>query len=231
MDKQHRARVERALRHWVDTRNAQGEAALASGRSQGGSRDKVTGGKHLDAFGNLIAEDVQIACGGLRSLQLHYNTAAKVAGYYRSSKSWDLLVTENAKPLLAVEFKSMVGSEGKNLNNRADEAFGIAEDAKQAEAHGILPPNMLRAYIFIMGESYESTRPVSGGSPFGWLDPVFESASYMERAAIMCRRVRETGLYQLTWMLAVAEYPFSWHEPDEDIGYERFLADLRAGLA
>lgn len=218
-------RVGAALRSWVDTRQEQAARSAARGRAQQGRRSSVTAGLHLAALNQLVVDEIRAT--GSTGLTLLTNRAATLAGYYRSSKSWDLVVLKDDVPILAVEYKSMSGSEGKNLNNRADEVFGIAEDARQAEKHGILPPNMRRAYIFVMGINTESTRPIGVGIPLGSPDPIFKGASYLQRTAIMCKRMRDTGLYHLAWAVGVTEEPFSWEEPDEEVGWVRFAADLR----
>ena len=124
----------------------------------------------------------------------------------------------------------MAGSVGNNLNNRADEVFGIAEDARQAELHGILPPNLRRAYIYVLEVTAKVQRPVGIGRPVGNPDIVFHGASYIDRVAIMCERMRESGLYHLVWVLGVIREPFGFAEPSEAVGWDRFAADLRAGF-
>jgi hypothetical protein len=136
-------------------------------------------------------------------------------------------VLQGEEPVLAVEYKSMSGSEGKNLNNRADEVFGVAEDLRQAEKRRLLPATMRRAYIFVMGVTEESTTPVSPqGVAVGSVDKAFEGASYLQRAAIMCERMRETGLYHLTWAVGIHENPFRWEEPLASVGWTEFSRGL-----
>ena len=125
----------------------------------------------------------------------------------------------------------MSGSEGKNLNNRADEVFGIAEDARQAEARGILPPNLRRAYIYLMEVSAAVQYPVRIGRSFGRPDPVFDQASYLDRMAIMCERMRDSGLYHLVWAVGVIREPIGFTEPSASVGWDRFAEDLRDGFA
>jgi hypothetical protein len=228
VDSQTKARITAALRAWVDIRRAQATASTAGGRAQTGRRASVTGGKHLGPLSQLVVDEIQSL--GVANLELRHNRAATLAGYYRPSKSWDLLVTQEKQPLLAIEYKSMSGSEGKNLNNRADEVFGIAEDARAAEEHGILPPGLLRAYIFVMGANDDSTRPIGMGPVVGKPDPVFDAATYLDRMAIMLERMRSTGLYHLVWAVGVVEEPFSWFEPRESIGWDAFVSGLRKGL-
>lgn len=129
--------------------------------------------------------------------------------------------------MLAIEYKSMSGSEGKNLNNRADEIFGMAEDLRQAELHGQLPNNLRRAYIFVMALTPASTAQVRVPKNLRGADSIFDERSYFERAVIMCRRMRESGLFHMTWAVGVQESPFRWCEPDEAVGWQRFASDLR----
>lgn len=217
-------RITNALEQWVAIRADQAQASSAAGRAQGGRRSSVTGGRHLEPLSELVVQQIQAL--GLENLELRRNRAATLAGYYRSSKSWDLLVLQDDQPILAVEYKSMSGSEGKNLNNRADEVFGMAQDARAAEEHGALPAGMRRAYIFVMGANADSLRPIGVPRLVGSPDPVFEGASYMDRMAIMCRRMRDDGLFDLAWAVGVQEDPFSWFEPDIEVGWERFVRDL-----
>lgn len=219
------ARVDTALQAWVAVRLDQAARSAAMGNAQQGRRSSVTGGRHLDAINQLVVDEIQAT--GASGLTLRTNRGATLAGYYRASKSWDLVVLKNRVPVLAVEYKSMSGSEGKNLNNRADEIFGMAEDARQAELHGLLPDRMRRAYVFVMGHNQDSTRPVGVGTSLGKPDREFWEASYIKRMAIMCKRMRDSGLFHMTWAVAVKEDDFSWYEPDPDVGWLRFAADIR----
>lgn len=230
MDNDVKARVDIALRHWVDVRKLQKNAAQAGGRAQEGNRSAVTGGAHLDGLNNLVVEEIKRAGMG-DGLTFVTHRRATLAGYYRSSKAWDLAVLKDGQPVLVVEYKSMSGSEGKNLNNRADEVFGVAEDARRAEAHGLLPKGLRRVYVFIMGITPESTRPVAIGHLIGKADPEFSGASYVQRTAIMCRRLRETGLYDMTWAVGVQEDPFAWHDPDPRVGWDRFASDIHQAFS
>lgn len=134
MDRSAEQKVDAALKHWVHVRMVQQEKSRASGKAQEGDRSAVTGGAHLDGLNTLIVKEIEAT--GTAGLEIRTNRKATLPGYYRPSKSWDLLVLQQGSPVLAVEYKSMKGSEGKNLNNRADEIFGMAEDPRQAELNG-----------------------------------------------------------------------------------------------
>ena len=226
MDDRAAARIDHALRTWLDVRRTQAEASVASGRGQEGRRSAVTGGRHLEAIHQLVVDEIHAT--GATGLHMHKNQGATLPGFYRATKSWDLVLMQGSIPVLAVEYKSMLGSEGKNLNNRADEIFGMAEDTRQAEANELLPPQMRRAYIFVMADNRDTSRPVGVSRTLGRADPIFDGASYVKRMAIMLRRMRDTGLFHMTWAVAVKKEPFSWSEPDAAVGWDRFSADLHA---
>jgi hypothetical protein len=82
-----------------------------------------------------------------------------------------------------------------------------------------------------MGINPASVAPVGvSNSLYGKVDEAFYGASYLRRTAIMCKRMRDTGLYHLTWAVGVTEQPFDWMEPDVEVGWERFSSDLHAGF-
>jgi len=218
--------VEAALREWVSVRAEQKERSEARGNAQQGNRAAVVSGKHLDAVNALIIAEIKRIAGP--GLEFREGRAATLPGYYRATKNWDLVVLREGVPLLAVEYKSMFGSEAKNLNNRADEIFGMAEDSRQAEAHGLLPENMKRAYVFIMGITPNSTKPVTTANGVGAVDPAFRHASYLDRAAIMCERMRETHLFHLVWAIGVHDETLEYRETRPSVGWSRFAADLIA---
>lgn len=222
------ARITEATRQWISAKEEQARRSREGGRAQSGTRSQVTGGQHLEGINQLIVDEIRAT--GATDLDLRFNREAVLAGWYRSSKAWDLLVLQHGTPILAVEYKSMAGSVGNNLNNRADEVFGIAEDARQAELHGILPPNLRRAYIYLLEVTQAVMRPVGTGKPFGSPDIIFHGKTYLDRVAIMCERMRESGLYHLTWVIGVIRDPVGFFEPSAEVGWDRFSSDLRNGF-
>jgi hypothetical protein len=223
------ARITEAVRIWIEDKEEQAARSQASGNAQEGNRAGVTGGNHLRGVNQLIVDEIHAV--GAHGLELKQNKQAVLAGWYRSSKAWDLLVLQHGTPILAVEYKSMSGSVGNNLNNRADEVFGIAEDARQAEAHGILPPNLRRAYIYLLEVTPKTSKSVDIGRPHGNPDIIFRGASYVDRVAIMCERMRDSGLYHLVWFIGIIRNPdISFFEPSPEVGWDRFRSDLLAGF-
>lgn len=223
------ARITQAIQLWIDSKEVQGRRSQDNGNAQAGSRSQVTGGLHLRGVNQLVVDEIRAT--GATGLELRFDRNAVLPGWYRPSKAWDLLVLQHGRPILAVEYKSMAGSVGNNLNNRADEVFGIAEDARQAEINGILPSNLRRAYIYVLEVTPAVTRPVSIAQQVGRPDMIFHGASYFDRVTIMCKRMRDSGLYHLVWVIGVMHNPVRFAEPSAEVGWDRFKADLRAGFA
>lgn len=225
-----RARILSAVQYWFEAKAEQLAKVALAGRAQGGTRDAVTGGGHLDGLNTLVVD--QLGRLGVDGLSFRVNSRAVFPGYYRASKAWDLMVLRDGAPVLAVEYKSMKGSEGKNLNNRIDEVLGVAEDLRQAQAHGLVPRDLRRAYIFIMESTPDVLYPVKAVHGLvGKSDPAFYGITYLDRMSVLCERIRESGLYEMTWAIAATSDPIDFYEPNPAVGWERFSSDLASAFS
>ena len=198
MNARDRERITNAVDFWITTKLGQQELSEATGRAQGGARAAVTGGRHLAGVSRLIVEELQDL--GLTGHTCCTDRRATAPGYHRVSKSWDLLVLNNGIPVLATEYKSMAGSEGKNLNNRAAEVIGAAQDLERAQELGLVPATMLRGYVLPHGDHSGAQEPVgttdgtgrprhgdhSGGSETCWS----QNADRCPRSRVQGRRLR-----------------------------------------
>lgn len=87
-----------------------------------GNRGQVTGGRHLHALGDLLREVAILA--GFTDREVRFQSRVELPGFYRPTKSWDMIVLRDDRLCAAVEMKSQVGSFRKNFNNRSEEALG-----------------------------------------------------------------------------------------------------------
>jgi hypothetical protein len=124
-------------------------------------------------------------------------------GFYRPRKRWDMAARYKSALVAAVEFKSQVGSVGKNINNRFEEALGTGTDTwaaqKNLDAYGTVPPWL--AYVFVLREDAETERrerPIDALFP---ADPAFKGMSYSERYQEMLRRFLGDNIYQAGWFI------------------------------
>ncbi len=152
----------------------------------------------------------------------------ELPGYFRAVKRWDVLVVHDGVLAAAIEFKSILGSYGNNLNNRAEEAIGNAADLLQATEAGLLgdtPPWL--GYVFLMQDEVKSRTSVRVKVPHFEVDPEFETASYQERAALMCRRLVRKRLYDAAWFVTGDPVALSVVEPAPDLTWNKFEAAIR----
>lgn len=100
-----------------------------------GGRAAVVGGKNMDGFIEVVRA-VVTHC-GLAADTVHVRKSKVVLpGFFRATKSWDVLVVHEKRLLGVFEFKSQVGSFGNNFNNRSEEVIGSAADLWVAHHHG-----------------------------------------------------------------------------------------------
>jgi hypothetical protein len=124
-------------------------------------------------------------------------------GFYRPRKRWDMAVRYKGALVAALEFKSQVGSVGKNINNRFEEALGTGTDTWAAQtklaAYGDVPPWL--GYVFVLCEDEETEypdRPIDALFP---ADHAFTGMSYSQRYQEMLKRFIGDNIYQAGWFI------------------------------
>ena len=187
--------------------------------SQGSGRDAVLGGKNMDGFIELVRA-VVTHCGLPEDATHVRKSKVILPGFFRATKSWDVLVVHERRLLGVFEFKSQVGSFGNNFNNRSEEVIGSAADLWVAHHHGAyggLPrsrsrvseyaPSVLNpviqsdprppflAWLMLLEECDASTRSVRCDEPHLPVFEEFRKASDARRYQILCERLVERQLY------------------------------------
>lgn len=79
-------------------------------------RSGVRGGKTLDAFVDLLKWVVHQ--NGLQDAVFLSGRNAQLPGFFRPTKSWDLLIMNDGKLIAAIELKSIADSFGKNAKQQ-----------------------------------------------------------------------------------------------------------------
>ncbi|WP_197288167.1 PaeR7I family type II restriction endonuclease [Nocardia sp. NRRL S-836] len=205
-------------------RTLQTQKQLAGETTDVGTRAAVTAGKHLDAVGELIAQ--QFAPLALLTPEVKVHGQATLPGYYRRSKNWDIVVTYRDILVAAIECKSQVGSVGNNFNNRAEEAIGSATDLRRAFAH--LKPNTRVApwlgYMFVFERTKATLRPVrdKAAALFG-ADPDFADSSYAARYQLLCQRLVQDGVYDAACFVSTSKDKGISDEPVPELSTESFI--------
>ena len=195
-----------------------------------GNRAEVTGGTQLGALELLIADLLVEA--GLNQLDVRTRTQLEIPGYFRSEKQWDLLVVTKGgginRLVLAIELKSMAGSTGKNLNNRAEEIIGNAVDlwtAYRENRFGYAVPRPFVGYLVLVEDLPEVNRPVTPFAPYFSVDPIFKQKTYAERWNILCQRLMSENLYTAACCEMITREP-SHRVLDPQTSFQAFAAAI-----
>ncbi|MEX0952768.1 MAG: PaeR7I family type II restriction endonuclease [Nitriliruptoraceae bacterium] len=206
--------MQEAVAAFWGIRDRQATEQALRGVADAGTRGSVTGGQHLGPIEALIRRVLIDA--GVNEAAIHNGRSAKLPGWFREFKDWDLVVLEGNTLIAVIELKSQVGSFGNNLNNRIEEAIGQTVDFWKAVDNGLVPG--LRpwfGYLMVVEESERSTRSVRTGRGLLPADSMFEGASYMQRyAAAFTRLHQERMLDAVTFAMsprdsAQVSYPSS----------------------
>lgn len=161
---------------------------------------EARGNGHLTAFEKAVADSFA-AC-GIEEADIRRGRPY-LPGYYRVRKQWDLVVLYKKVLVAAFEFKSQVGSVGKNFNNRFEEALGSATDLAVAQSEnrpfGDVPPWL--GYVFVLEETPDTEKPDRQTHALFDTDPTFDGLSYNQRYQEMMRRFIGKNVYDIGWFL------------------------------
>ncbi|MBQ1064666.1 MULTISPECIES: PaeR7I family type II restriction endonuclease [Micromonospora] len=222
-------RLEEAVRSSWLVRESQAAKKLIGGKTDTGGRGAVTGGGHLDAMTELLAQLFRDA--GFPDDAVRHRSGLEVPGYFRPAKKWDLVVVHDGELVAAVELKSHVGpSFGNNFNNRNEEAIGSAVDLRRAYDHGLL--GRLRpwlGYVLLVEDAPGSTRPGTPRSGTFPIDPTFAGTSYVDRYVTLCKRLCAAGLYDATCLVTSSrDVDAPVRQPDPEVGFAAFVSSVMA---
>lgn len=199
----YKRKAKEAVKTFWRVREAARQKQIDSGKVDQGERAGVTAGKNMDGFLALVKDIVRV--NGLDHANIHIKRRVlTLPGYFRPTKLWDMIVTNEGRLIAAVELKSHVGpSFGNNFNNRAEEAIGTAHDLWTAYREGAFG-KQARPFVgwLIMVEDCEGSRkPVRSKSPHFPTFAEFNEASYGDRYNILCQKLIQEQLYTVATVL------------------------------
>lgn len=222
--------VSKAVKHYWSTLEKQASKQKL-GNADRGNRAKVTGGKQMDGFCDVIEQVVKDA--GLKGPEIYRGSRLDLPGYFRPTKRWDIVIIDNKQLVAAVEFKSIASSFGNNLNNRSEEAIGSAKDFRVAFDEGAFgkasaPPPWL-GWLMLFTDCEDAHRPLKVNEPFFPVFKEFVGASYSKRCEILIRKLVNQRLYDAGALLLSCEGGSGrgkYSEPASDLRMRTFLASL-----
>jgi len=195
-----------------------------------GSRGAVVGGGHLDGFVRLTHDLLTEV--GISNAYIHTSKNKSVLpGFFRPTKSWDLVVVTDKTLIATIEFKSQVGSFGNNYNNRVEEAVGNATDLHTAYREGAFAPSTppWLGYLMLIEESKGSTKQTRVEEPHFNVFAEWNNASYAKRYEVFCKKLVRERMYNAACFLMSRNESGSkgkFTEPSEEIGVRNFFASL-----
>jgi hypothetical protein len=202
-----------------------------TGDADRGRRAAVTGGKQMMGFCALVQKLLTV--NGVADLHIFVEKSLGLPGYFRPTKTWDMLVVNKEHLVAAIEFKSQRGpSFGNNFNNRTEEAIGTATDLWTAYREGAFgkKPRPWLGWVMLLEDCPGSTKPVRVDEPHFKVFPEFRGASYAQRYELLLRRlVREKLFDSSAFLMATEESGCEgiYTEPSaDDLGMRQFLAGL-----
>lgn len=219
-----------AIRAFWAGRDLQTQRQIENGTRDAGTRGAVTGGLHLTALQDLIADE--FAPLEKRGATIRRTGIIPLPGFYRRAKNWDIVITYKDVLVAAIECKSQVGSFGNNFNNRTEESIGNAVDLWRAHELGYTGP--VRPWLgFVMvlehkdgrGGSTEAVR--DHGTALYRTDKAFDFSSYTKRYQLLFQRLVSERLYDATCLISTEKGEGIYDEPVNEVS----TANLSAAIA
>jgi hypothetical protein len=226
------ARTRLAVKSYWSTLASQASRQISgTERADHGNRSAVTGGKQMDGFCSVVRQVLHD--NGMADAEIFQDFRLELPGYFRPTKKWDMLVLRQRILVAAIEFKSQRGpSFGNNLNNRAEEAVGVAHDilvAYREKAFGETAPRPWLGWLMLVEDCPESQRPVAVSEPHFRVFPEFRKSSYARRYELLLRKLRLEKLFDSTALLLACQDDAetgAYREPAPDLEMRQFLASL-----
>ena len=208
---------------------------IEAGKPDRGERGSVTAGKNMDGIIALIIDIVK--ANGLKHAVIHQQKRVlTLPGYFRPTKLWDLLITDNGRLIAGIELKSHVGSFGKNFNNRTEEAIGTSHDFWTAYREGAFgkQPRPFIGWVIVVEDAPKSRKPVKSSTPHFATFKEFEGASYLNRYDILCQRLVQEQLYTAACLMAsprTSKETGDYCELSELTSFKTFVTALAGHIA
>jgi hypothetical protein len=194
-----------------------------------GTSGAVRAGKHMAPFEVLIRKVIEDA--GIEPDPARRDTVY-LPGFYRETKSWDVVIQYKGHTLAIVEAKSQGSSLANNFNNRVEEAIGQAADVWKSHERGLLISGLRPwvGYLMIVEETKETTEPKyllkDKSIPEGMeIDPVFDGMSYAERYAMAFKRLDQERMLDAT-CVAITSGSDAYAYPSKLLSFNGFAAQL-----
>ena len=218
---------------WRTRRTQRNRQGRRKGTKDVGNRGAVTGGAQMNGFLAVITEILHGAGISRDTIHCDVRNSTYLPGFFRPTKSWDLLVVADGSLLACIEFKSQVGSFGNNFNNRTEESVGSAHDFWTAYREGafVKSPRPWLGFFMLLEEAPASTRPVDVKEPHFPVFEEFRDSSYAKRYEVLCLKLIRERLYDGACLLLPegdSGVKGRYREPNKEVSFPSFARSLSA---
>ena len=123
-----------------------------------------------------------------------------------------LIINKKNQLVVAIEFKSQVGSFGNNFNNRTEEVLGNAIDLWTAFREKGFPQTTPPwvGYLILVEKNLKSTNPVRVKEPHFKVRSEFINTSYLDRYRLLCQKLMLEKHYNFASLL--------WSDSNKNFG-------------
>lgn len=229
------SKAREAVQHFWQARDTAMAKKAKAGKTDAGTRGAVTAGKNMAGFEDLVCSVMR--ANGPSDLEIHAGSKTNLPGYFRATKNWDVIAIRKGRLVAAIEAKSQVGSFGNNQNNRIEEVIGSGKDfwtAYRESGFGKDVPRPMLGWLMLVEDCPKTLAPVKPRDDHFSSYPEFQTASYVERYQILCRKLTEEGLYDAACLLHSASSAVvggRYNDLDDTSGLRNFVATLAAHMA
>ena len=229
-----------AVRKFWITRELAANKQKTKGVKDTGLRSEVTGGKNMDGFEGLV-RDIVVKNGLSENTIFTGRKLGAIPGFFRATKVWDMVIVSENNLVAALEFKSQVGSAGKdsygkNQNNRIEEALGSSVDLWEAYSNGAFgeSPKPFVGWLMLVGDLPDAHKVVNNETSNFEIFPEFKGVSYIKRYNIFCRKLIQEQYYTAASIIVSppsAVNTGAYEEIDQLTSLKTFITSLAGHIA
>lgn len=226
------SRVRKAVAFYWQTLEKQSKKQRKKGAKavDRGGRAGATGGKQMDGFAQLIREI--LIENKLDDASIHLHKRLELPGFFRATKKWDLVVVQDSKLIAAMELKSHTApSFGKNINNRAEESVGTAQDFRTAFREGAFHVGAKPwvGTLMLLENCPDINKARGVKEPHFRVFADFKGTSYAKRYELLFRKLVREELYTRAALLLSTKSESvrgEFSEPADDLRVRDFFISL-----
>lgn len=197
---------------------------------------RVSESERMEGFAQLAVAIIKQ--NGPKSVEVYRKgLEAKLPGYFRPAKRWDILVRNRGRLVAAIDFKAQTGPSFKNKFMKAsEEAVGTAHDFLRAYREGAFGDHA-KPYLacFLMVEDTPGSRlPLCDESPQFPVASGIQGSCYLHRYKLLGKKLMQERLYDAATIISSSRDAMAtgrYEDHSEITSLKSFVVSLAAYAA